>query len=94
MSKVASSMSRSSVPAGYPVEEHTVTTSDGYVLVMERIPRHGALLHAHCSWLVCTALSASRSLQLPLTSYSKVQHAVPGAYETAKGQVSSRVATR
>ena len=30
--------------AGYPLEEHTVTTSDGYVQQMERIPRHGALL--------------------------------------------------
>ena len=27
--------------AGYPLEEHTVTTSDGYVQKMERIPRHG-----------------------------------------------------
>ena len=28
--------------AGYPLEEHTVTTSDGYVLQMERIPRAGS----------------------------------------------------
>lgn len=28
--------------AGYPLEEHTVTTSDGYIQQMERIPRHGA----------------------------------------------------
>ena len=27
------------VAAGYPLEEHTVTTSDGYVLTMQRIPR-------------------------------------------------------
>ena len=27
--------------AGYPVEQHTVTTEDGYVLRMERLPRHG-----------------------------------------------------
>ena len=27
--------------AGYPLEEHTVTTSDGYIQQMERIPRHG-----------------------------------------------------
>lgn len=27
--------------AGYPLEEHTVTTSDGYVLQMERMPRRG-----------------------------------------------------
>jgi len=30
------------VAAGYPLEEHTVTTSDGYVLTMQRIPRRGA----------------------------------------------------
>ncbi|EIE26467.1 hypothetical protein COCSUDRAFT_39557 [Coccomyxa subellipsoidea C-169] len=28
--------------AGYPLEEHTVTTSDGYVLQMERMPRRDA----------------------------------------------------
>lgn len=28
--------------AGYPLEEHSVTTSDGYVLTMHRIPRRGA----------------------------------------------------
>ncbi len=28
--------------AGYPLEEHSVTTSDGYVLQMHRIPRRGA----------------------------------------------------
>eukprot|EP00887_Chlorella_sp_A99_P006357 scaffold3.g6357.t1 len=28
--------------AGYPLEEHTVTTSDEYILQMHRIPRHGA----------------------------------------------------
>jgi hypothetical protein len=28
-------------PAGYPLEVHTVTTSDGVVLTMERIPRPG-----------------------------------------------------
>ncbi|KAL0031744.1 hypothetical protein WJX79_004834 [Trebouxia sp. C0005] len=27
--------------AGYPLEQHTVTTSDGYILRMERLPRHG-----------------------------------------------------
>lgn len=27
--------------AGYPLEVHTVTTADGYVLRMERIPRTG-----------------------------------------------------
>ena len=32
--------------AGYPLEEHTVTTSDGYVLQMERMPRRGARPHA------------------------------------------------
>ncbi|EFN54341.1 hypothetical protein CHLNCDRAFT_24871 [Chlorella variabilis] len=26
---------------GYPLEQHSVTTSDGYVLQMHRIPRHG-----------------------------------------------------
>jgi len=30
------------VAAGYPLEEHTVTTSDGYVLTMQRIPRPGS----------------------------------------------------
>jgi hypothetical protein len=29
------------VPAGYPLELHCVTTADGYVLRMERIPRAG-----------------------------------------------------
>ncbi|KAK9810060.1 hypothetical protein WJX72_004140 [[Myrmecia] bisecta] len=28
--------------AGYPLEEHTIITKDGYILRMERIPRHGA----------------------------------------------------
>lgn len=37
--------------AGYPLEEHTVTTSDGYVLQMERMPRRG-LLPYHCN-LAC-----------------------------------------
>ncbi|KAL4458518.1 hypothetical protein ABPG75_013383 [Micractinium tetrahymenae] len=27
---------------GYPLEQHSVTTQDGYVLQMHRIPRHGA----------------------------------------------------
>ena len=39
--------------AGYPLEQHTVTTSDGYILRMERLPRHGLTLFAlhHC--LLC-----------------------------------------
>jgi hypothetical protein len=28
--------------AGYPYEKHSVVTSDGYTLTLERIPRHGA----------------------------------------------------
>ncbi len=32
--------------AGYPLEQHTVTTSDGYILRMERLPRHGTVLLA------------------------------------------------
>jgi hypothetical protein len=28
--------------AGYPLEVHEVLTPDGYLLVMERIPQHGA----------------------------------------------------
>ena len=28
--------------AGYPLEQYQVVTSDGYVIQMERIPRHGA----------------------------------------------------
>lgn len=28
--------------AGYPLELHSVTTADGYLLTMERIPRLGA----------------------------------------------------
>ncbi len=32
--------------AGYPLEQHTVTTSDGYILRMERLPRHGTALLA------------------------------------------------
>ena len=28
--------------AGYPLEEHTLTTSDGYLLTLHRIPRRGA----------------------------------------------------
>ena len=27
--------------AGYPMEPHIVTTSDGYIMQMERIPRRG-----------------------------------------------------
>ena len=29
----------------YPLEEHFVTTSDGYVLKMERMPRRSAFLY-------------------------------------------------
>jgi Partial alpha/beta-hydrolase lipase region len=29
--------------AGYPMEPHIVTTSDGYIMQMERIPRRGEL---------------------------------------------------
>ena len=35
--------------AGYPVEEHTVTTADGYILLMERMPRHGEHLCTTCT---------------------------------------------
>ena len=35
--------------AGYPLEQHTVTTSDGYILRMERLPRHGTFSHTSCS---------------------------------------------
>lgn len=31
--------------AGYPLQIHTVTTPDGYVIQMERIPRPGLALH-------------------------------------------------
>lgn len=29
------------IQAGYPLEEHVITTSDGYILTMQRIPRKG-----------------------------------------------------
>lgn len=32
--------------AGYPLQIHTVTTPDGYVMQMERIPRPGSALRA------------------------------------------------
>ncbi|GAX74612.1 hypothetical protein CEUSTIGMA_g2060.t1 [Chlamydomonas eustigma] len=28
--------------SGYPLEQHTVTTQDGYILVLDRIPRHNS----------------------------------------------------
>jgi hypothetical protein len=47
--------------AGYPLEQHTVTTSDGYILRMERLPRHGTALlalltPAYPNHTCCTAL--------------------------------------
>jgi hypothetical protein len=33
----------------YPLEEHCVTTSDGYVLKMERMPRRSAPISAQSS---------------------------------------------
>ncbi|KNC55538.1 carboxylic ester hydrolase [Thecamonas trahens ATCC 50062] len=46
--------------AGYPLEEHYVTTADGYKLLMQRIPRKGAkavylqhgLVDSAATWLV------------------------------------------
>ena len=54
--------------AGYPLEEHTVTTSDGYIQKMERIPRHGrSLTFVYTSsaqpWILCCR--RSRSCCLP-----------------------------
>ena len=37
--------------AGYGLEEHTVTTTDGYILRMERIPKLGALGSSCTEWL-------------------------------------------
>ena len=45
-----SSAGEAIVAEGYPLEEHTVTTSDGYVLTLTRIPRRaarGATLFVH-----------------------------------------------
>ncbi len=36
--------------AGYELEEHTVTTSDGYIMQMQRIPRHSVPLRHVCVW--------------------------------------------
>lgn len=53
--------------AGYPVEPHIVTTSDGYILQMERIPRKGArdvvffmhgILDTSMGW-VCNGVTGS-----------------------------------
>ena len=38
--------------AGYPLEQHTVITSDDYKLRMERLPRTGALQFTSWLWLV------------------------------------------
>ena len=46
--------------AGYPVEEHHVTTQDGFTLVMQRIPKPGApvvflqhgLVDSAATWLI------------------------------------------
>ena len=38
--------------AGYPLEEHTVITADGYKLRMERLPRTGAPLGMHVSTIL------------------------------------------
>lgn len=34
--------------AGYEVEQHEVTTDDGYKLRMERLPRKGTPVLEHC----------------------------------------------
>ena len=44
--------------AGYPLEQWSVITPDGYVLVMERMPRKGghSSVHDSCSAPHCEAL--------------------------------------
>lgn len=46
--------------AGYPMEPHIVTTSDGYIMQMERIPRRGALYPDYSGSRVTWVRQASR----------------------------------
>ena len=46
--------------AGYPMEPHIVTTSDGYIMQMERIPRRGEL-PANISFITSSRSAAACS---------------------------------
>ena len=55
---------------GYPLERHEVTTEDGYVLLMERLPRHGTFLSSLCACAcLCMLHTPRRTLQISQHSF-------------------------
>ncbi len=67
--------------AGYPLEQHTVTTSDGYVLRMERLPREGTHLldtrdtHRHKDSTICGRSFSQQRCRSTLTPLARKQAA-------------------
>ena len=57
--------------AGYPLEQHTVITDDGYKLRMERLPRTGAPLDA---------CHTNGMLQLPTCSCSFTKQQIASVF--------------
>lgn len=59
--------------AGFPLEEHLVTTQDGCILRMQRIPRKGEPRGCIACWLACW-LTAGRRLLADCWSTAHLHH--------------------